>query len=317
MADLGFPKPDLFLGVGSASQGVQTARIISRAEKTIKEIEPDLVMVEGDTNSVLGTALAAAKLRVKVGHVEAGCRSGDRTMTEEMNRTLTSDLADLQFAPTMNCKLNLLREGIPRERIHLTGHPIVDLLAAIQPKIDRLPLSIRRLTRKKYYFSTLHREENVERREVLESILAGLSRISAAVPLIMALHPRTSRRIKQWGLQSYLSNTIASGPVPFLESLRLINSARAVLTDSGGIQQEAALLGVPCVTLRNCTEWVETTSSGVNFLAHTQVEIVRRVNTIEQNYEAFARKFLKAKGLFGSLGASRRIVDIVEAQMPR
>lgn len=310
--ELRIRKPDLFLGVGSASQGVQTARTIMRAEKALRSSGAQLVVVQGDTNSAMGVALASAKLRIPIAHVEAGCRSHDPWMAEEMNRVIISHIAQLQFAPTKNCVRNLTKEGIAKSSIYLTGHPIVDLLFEIRKKIPNqssLPVDA---SRREYYFATLHREENVDNREVLESILAGLALISKARTLVLSLHPRTSKRIHQFNLQGYLSGLKTIGPVPYRTSLGLIKNSRIVLTDSGGIQQECALLGTPCITLRTTTEWVETTRSKLNFLCHTKEGIVKRTNSIERGYEAFRSRFRKARGIFGLTGVSERIVDIIE-----
>ena len=310
--ELRIRKPDLFLGVGSASQGVQTARVIARSEKALKSVGASLAMVQGDTNSALGVALASAKLRIPVAHVEAGCRSHDPRMTEEMNRVIVSDIAQMQFAPTRNCVTNLLKEGIPKSRIHLTGHPIVDLMLEIRKSIpdqSNLPVAA---SRKDYYFATLHREENVDDRDTLRSILMGLAQISKDRTLVLSLHPRTSKRIRQFNLQGHLSGIKTVGPVPYRTSLGLIRNSRIVLTDSGGIQQECALLGTPCITLRTTTEWVETIAAGVNFLCHTSEGIVGRVDSIERGYEAFRSRFVKAGGIFGQPGVSKRIVDIIE-----
>ncbi len=313
--DAGLPAPDLFLGVGSNTQGAQTANILSRSEKALEKIGPDVTVVLGDTNSVLGVSLAAAKLRVPVAHIEAGCRSHDATMTEEINRTVTSDLARVHFAPTSNCVANLLKEGIRRKDIHMVGHPLVDELLFLQRKIDPMPASPVGLKHKEYYFATLHREENVDDRDRLNALLVGLRRVSTEAPLVVALHPRTSRRVEAWGLGPLLRGMHVSGPVSYPESLRLIRNARIVLTDSGGIQQETALLGTPCITLRSSTEWVETIRLGVNSLA-SPASILRISREIEGAYSQLRRNFKAAERIFGAPGVSRSIVDIIEERVP-
>lgn len=312
MEDVGLPRPDIFLGVGSATQGVQTAKIISRVEEVLMKERPDLVLVLGDTNSVLGTALAASKLRIVVGHVEAGCRSHDPTMTEELNRMVVSDLGSLHFAPTKNCRSNLIREGISREAIHLVGHPLVDLLTPIMERIDSLPGGFGYLTSRQFCFSTLHREENVDGKGTLKSILAGLQKVSRQLPLVIALHPRTAKRIREWELQRYLDGVIVKGPVSYLESLELIRNARIVLTDSGGIQQEAYLLSTPCLTLRDRTEWIETVEAGVNFLSSPQ-EIPENAKRISEHFDAIEKRFESSGNAFGRPSVSKRIVEIVES----
>ena len=298
MEDVGLPKPDIFLGVGSATQGVQTAKIISRVEEVLMKERPDLVLVLGDTNSVLGTALAASKLRIAVGHIEAGCRSHDRTMTEELNRVVISDLGSLHFAPTKNCRNNLIHEGISREAIHLVGHPLVDLLIPLMGRTDKLPDGLGHLARRQFCFSTLHREENVDEKGTLRSILAGLQKVSRQLPLVIALHPRTAKRIKEWELARYLDGIIVKGPVSYLESLKLIRNARIVLTDSGGIQQEAYLLSTPCLTLRDRTEWIETVEAGVNFLSSPPM-IPENAKRVSEHFDTIEKRFESSGDAFG------------------
>jgi UDP-N-acetylglucosamine 2-epimerase len=314
---LDLPKPNHFLNVKSASQGVQTGKIIGRCERILETEKPDIVLIEGDTNSALGAAIASTKIGLPVAHVEAGCRSFDKFMTEEINRVLISDVADLDFVATENCRRNLLREGIPSSRIFLTGHPIVDLIHEISKKIPKnSSLDGFTIQDKAYALVTIHRRENVSNKGTITNLLRGLDKLSQKIPLIFPCHPHTKRQIKKFGLKNYLTNLKVIEPVGFLQSLGLIWQARFVLTDSGGIQQEAAILGTPCITLRNVTEWVETVEAGINFLAGQNREtIIDRVQYIEKYYEDVMQRFKVAGSLFGEVGVSKKILKIMEKKI--
>ena len=309
--ELDLPQPNAFLNVKSGSHGAQTARIIIRCEKVLKKERPNFVLVEGDTNSALGAALATSKLKIPVGHVEAGCRSFDRNMPEEINRILIADLATLHFASTDTCVQNLINEGIAKEKIHLTGHPIVDLLYKVQNKINKNVLSIYGLEENQYYFVTTHREENIENPHILNDILDALSMLARSRPIIYPIHPHTLRSIRKFRLKKYLKNLIITGPLSYLETLSLIKYARIVLTDSGGIQQEAALLEIPCITLRNNTEWVETINYGINFLARSREEIIVTAKKLEEEFEYVKNRLKNTKNIFGEPNSASKIIDIV------
>ncbi len=315
--ELELPQPNVFLNVKSGSHGAQTARIIARSERVLGEERPDIVLVEGDTNSSLGAALAASKLKIPVGHVEAGCRSFDKNMPEEINRVLIADLAKLHFAPTETCVQNLIREGVPREQIHFTGHPIVDLLHQVQNKIGKNILAKFGLKAKKYYFVTLHREENVDNKDILEGILRALLMLSQSKPVIFSVHPRTRKFIKKFRFKKYLKKLTITSPVGYFGSLSLIKYAKIVLTDSGGIQQEAALLETPCITLRISTEWIETVDSGVNFLARSENQIIATTRKLESEFNEIMSKSRLVKKVFGEPFVSSKIVDIIEEQYVR
>lgn len=310
--ELRLPKPDAFLNVRSGSQGAQIARIIAKSEALLEEGKVDVVLVEGDTNSAFGVSLAAARLKIPVGHVEAGCRSFDKTMPEELNRILIADLATLHFAPTNTCVRNLRLEGIPKNRIYCVGHPIVDLIDHIADKTNKEIIGKFNLEPKDYYLVTLHREENTESKSVLKEMLETLSQLSQSRTIFFPVHPRTRKCIARFALGNYLRNIRTSVPASYVELLSLIRFARITLTDSGGVQQETALLGTPCITLRNNTEWVETIECGVNFLARSKESVLTVVARLEREFEENIRNISLAKGIFGMPGVSARIVDIVE-----
>ena len=310
--ELKIPKPDHYLKVKPTSQGAQTGEIISLCEKVLISEKPHLILVLGDTNSALGASIAAAKIKIPIGHVEAGCRSFDIHTSEEINRSLIADISSLNFAPTTNCVTNLSREGIPEKRIFLTGHPLVDLLSEINNNIsyDRLKIGI---SSKNYYLFTLHRRENIEDKFKLSKILIALDRVASDTSVIFPCHPHTKMQIRNHGLESLLKNIMVVDTVGYLESLRLIKNARIVLTDSGGIQQECALLRTPCITLRDVTEWIETIHKGINFLPGYESEtILDIVSFIENNYSDIAKRFDTKEGMFGWPGVSKKILTIIE-----
>ncbi|MCC6018718.1 MAG: UDP-N-acetylglucosamine 2-epimerase (non-hydrolyzing) [Candidatus Verstraetearchaeota archaeon] len=309
--DLNLPKPDFFLNVRSGSHAQQTARIMVRAERVLKNAVPDVVLVEGDTNSALGVALAASKLKIPIGHVEAGCRSFDRNMPEEINRILITDVATLHFAPTQFCKENLIREGINEQDIFLTGHPIVDLLMNVEKKINDSPIFKNLgIEKKAYYLLTIHRTENVDEPKKLQNILCAVAEVAKEISIIFPIHPHTRKNIRKFGMKKLLRNIISIPPLNYFDFINLVKHARLVLTDSGGVQQEAAILHTPCITLRETTEWIETVYGGVNFLAGTEANsILRTLHSVEANYDNIISKFDETKDIFGPPGASRKIVE--------
>lgn len=262
------------LEVGSASHSEQTARILIGVEKILKKENPDIVLVEGDTNSVLAGALAAAKLGIKVGHVEAGLRSYDRSMPEEINRTLTDHCSDYLFAPTEKAAGILLGEGIPEEKIFVTGNTIVDAVyqnLAIARERGNILDSLH-LDPGQYFLVTLHRQENVDSPARFAAILQGLDKVADVFhqPVIYPVHPHSQQRINQFALEPQKLRQIA--PTDFWDFLQLESNARLILTDSGGVQEESCILGIPCVTLRDNTERPETLEAGANILAGTTPE---------------------------------------------
>jgi UDP-N-acetylglucosamine 2-epimerase (non-hydrolysing) len=271
--DLLLPAPKFRLNVGSATHGQQTSLLLSRIERVLLEEKPEVVLVQGDTNTVLGGALAAAKLHILVGHVEAGLRSYDRRMPEELNRILTDHMSDYLFAPTEGAKEILFGEGIREEKVFVTGNTIVDAiqqnLKIAQKNCD--PLKKHQLVSQGYIVVTAHRPENVDQPGNLLDLLAAfdLVRRELSLPLIYPLHPRTESMMRRFGLKIPSSVKVIK-PLGFLEFLRLEAHAALVLTDSGGMQEEACILGVPCVTMRESTERPETLAVGANVLAGTK-----------------------------------------------
>jgi UDP-N-acetylglucosamine 2-epimerase (non-hydrolysing) len=267
---LGIPDPDVNLSVGSASHAVQTAEIMSRFEPVVAERKPDLVLVYGDVNSTVAAALVCAKLCVPVGHVEAGLRSFDRTMPEEINRLVTDQLSDLLFTPSEDADLNLQQEGIARQKIHLVGNVMIDSLVRLLPEIARyskngLP--------KRYALVTLHRPSNVDDSNNLQAILNALLEIGQDLAIVFPAHPRTKQRIGEFGLSA--GNLRLLDPLPYIEFLALQRSAAVVITDSGGVQEETTYLGVPCLTLRGNTERPITVSLGTNTLIGANPKALR------------------------------------------
>ena len=266
---LKLPQARYNLEVGSGSQAEQTGRILSGVEGILLSEKPDLVLVLGDTNSVLGGALAAAKLHVKVGHIEAGLRSYDRSMPEEVNRILTDHCSDYLFSPTEKSKSILLGEGIPEERVFVTGNTIVDAVYQ-NIALSRSKSEVATITEfcpTEYFLVTLHRRENVDNRERFDSLLLGLNHVMKHFeqPIIYPMHPHSAQKMVEFGLGS--GELSLTGPLDYLDFLQLMADARLILTDSGGVQEEACILGVPCVTLRDNTERLETVDVGANILA--------------------------------------------------
>ena len=310
--ELELPAPKHNLDVGSGSHAEETGKMLIGVEKIFMKEKPDIVLVEGDTNTVLASALAVSKLHIKVGHVEAGLRSYDRNMPEEINRVLADHIADYLFAPTEKAKRNLLREGIEENRTFVTGNTIVDAvyqnLELARRKVDILnKLNLRP---KEYFLITAHRQENVDVKERLKGILEGLDLIYREfdIPLIYPIHPRTMKRIKEFGLEA--SNGIELiEPLGFLEFLQLEANAKLVLTDSGGVQEETCILKIPCVTLRDNTERPETLEVGSNVLAGVNqnkiLEGVKFMLTKERNWE----------NPFGDGKAGEMIVEIISEKL--
>ncbi len=267
--DLRLPRPDVDLGIGSGSHGDQTGRALMALEPVIEEYSPHWVFTVGDVNSTLAAALVGAKLNIPVAHVEAGLRSGDRTMPEEINRLVTDRLSDALFTTEPSANENLLREGIPPEQIHYVGNVMIDtLLRFLEPARSlEIPHKLG-LTPGEYVVVTLHRPGNVDDPARLGSILAALAECGALTgcEIVLPLHPRTRERIERFGLKEALGRLNTVQPMRYLEFLGLMDGAGAVITDSGGIQEETTVLGVPCVTLRPSTERPVTIVEGTNRL---------------------------------------------------
>lgn len=266
---LGLPQPRYNIDAGSGSHAEETGKMLVGIEQILLKEKPDIVLAEGDTNSVLAGALAAAKLGIKVGHVEAGLRSYDRGMPEEINRVLTDHISDYLFTPTPQARQILLGEGIGEEKIFVTGNTIVDAvyqnLEFARGKIDIIDGLC--LKPGQYFLATLHRQENVDTKERFASILDGLSRLAASfrLPVVYPIHPRSRKKMSEFKLEPPGLTVI--DPVDFLSFLLLESNASLILTDSGGVQEEACILRVPCVTMRDNTERPETVAAGANILA--------------------------------------------------
>jgi UDP-N-acetylglucosamine 2-epimerase (non-hydrolysing) len=305
--DLGLPEPDVFLGVGSGTHAQQTARIMTSFESLCLERKPGLVIVGGDVNSTLACALVAAKLLVPVAHIEAGLRSFDRSMPEEVNRVLTDHISELLFTTEQSGNDNLMKEGVQRDSIHLVGNCMIDSLKAHLPAaLARRPWDALGLTPGGYALATLHRPAAVDDPASLEEFRRALKEIAETLPLIFPVHPRTRARIEDAGVNWEPVRMME--PLGYLDFLGLMANARLVLTDSGGIQEETTALGVPCVTMRENTERPVTLTIGTNVLAGTTRERI-----VSSAYVALARK--AAAGGQPPLwdgAAAVRVADVVE-----
>lgn len=280
--ELGIPEPDINLGVGSGSHAVQTAEIMKRFEPVLLEHRPDYLLVVGDVNSTIACALVAAKLGVQVVHVEAGLRSFDRSMPEEINRILTDAISDILFTSEPSAEKNLLKEGVTQEKIHFVGNVMIDTLLKHLPRAEELSHILEEFNLKDvtgrprpYGVVTLHRPSNVDKPEVLSSVITSLNAVSQQLPLVFPVHPRARANIEKIGIN--LAPAIrTTEPLGYLDFLKLLANCRLVLTDSGGIQEETTILGVPCLTMRENTERPVTVDQGTNRLVGTDPEAIQR-----------------------------------------
>lgn len=303
--ELSIPEPDYNLEVGSGSQGEQTGAMLERIEKVLLDEEPDAVLVYGDTNSTLAGALAAAKLHIPVAHVEAGLRSFDKTMPEEINRVVADHAADLLFCPTETAVVNLKHEGILKG-VHLTGDVMVDSLQGnviIAEEKSKILEDIG-LEDKSYFVATVHRQSNTDVRENLRAIIGAFGEINGTV--VFPAHPRTLKFMKQYGLLTECPKNIRLiDPLPYLDMLKVMAHSSKILTDSGGIQKEAYILKVPCITLRENTEWVETLQDGWNVLVGADREkIFKAAGSFEPSEQYYSDRF-------GRGDASKQIAEIL------
>ena len=338
-SDLNLPKPDVHMGVGSGSHAAQTAEIMKKFEEIAMNEKPDAVVVVGDVNSTVACALVTSKIafdaagkRPVIAHVEAGLRSFDRTMPEEINRIVTDHVSDLLFVTEESGLANLKREGIPPEKVHFVGNTMIDSLLTFQgkadasTKLDELGLRSRSVQSgeaskvARYALLTLHRPANVDHRESFENILAGLQELGSDCPIIFPVHPRTRKRIQEFGLDlgagtkdSQAARQSASGrgiilidPVGYLDFLCLMKNAWMVVTDSGGIQEETTCLGIPCVTVRENTERPVTVEKGTNILAGTSRDGIREAIRTQSQ-----RKVRGQMPMHWDGKAAARIVDIL------
>jgi UDP-N-acetylglucosamine 2-epimerase (non-hydrolysing) len=261
ISQLGMRAPDVNLEVGSGSHAVQTAEVMIRFEPVVLERKPDVVLVYGDVNSTVAAALVCSKLRVRVAHVEAGLRSFDNTMPEEINRIVTDRLADMLFTPSEDGDINLQREGIPGEKIHRVGNVMIDSLVRLLPSAMQCS---RNGLPERFALVTLHRPSNVDDSASLRGILKALLEVNEQLEVLFPVHPRTRQRIQQFDISTEKLHLVE--PLPYIEFLALQRHAEVVITDSGGIQEETTYLGVPCLTLRDNTERPVTITVGTNIL---------------------------------------------------
>jgi UDP-N-acetylglucosamine 2-epimerase (non-hydrolysing) len=313
---MGIPTPHVNLEVGSGSHAVQTAEVLKRIEPVLLEHQPDLVLVVGDVNSTIAVSLAAVKLGISVAHVEAGLRSFDRAMPEEINRILTDALADYLFVTEEDAIQHLLNEGRPRESIYLVGNVMIDSLRHFLPIAQQSPIGDDLGLKNgaawhRFGVLTLHRPSNVDSIEKLAELLGAIDAIAAQIPVIFPVHPRTQQRLTQAGIKTH-SQLKLIPPVGYLDFLCLLSKSTLVLTDSGGIQEETTALGVPCLTLRENTERPITISEGTNQL----------IGTDPAKILAAAQQLLAGKGKPGRIPpfwdghAAERIVEVLLRKSP-
>ena len=315
-SDLDMPEPDIYLGVGSGSHAVQTATVMQAFEPVLLKEKPDWVLVVGDVNSTLACALVCAKLSIKVAHVEAGLRSRDRTMPEEINCLLTDQISDLLLTPSRDGDVNLLAEGVPRERIRFVGNVMIDsLLGNLERARKSSTLADLNLAGKDYALLTLHRPSNVDQKDGFGGILDSLTEIARQMPIVFPAHPRTRKMIDELGLSEKVERAglRVIEPVGYLGFVQLLEGARLVLTDSGGIQEETTVLGVPCITLRENTERPITVEVGTNVIAGT--DHARIVEAARQALESPADKSsIRVPELWDGHTAERILDALIEAE---
>ncbi len=313
LKDLKLPEPDVFLNVGSASHGAQTAKIMISFEKVVHETMPELVIVVGDVNSTLACALVAAKAHISVAHIEAGLRSGDRTMPEEINRILTDQISDYLFITEPVAEKNLMAEGIAKDKIHFVGNIMINSLIKYSQKYETSRIFDElHLVRGEYVLVTLHRPSNVDNQETFQQILNVLSRIQQDIQIIFPAHPRTQKRMREFGLSDVESNDHrlrVLDPMGYLDFIALEKYARFVITDSGGIQEETTFFQVPCLTVRENTERPVTIEKGTNI----------RVGTDPDRIIKESLKILNGDVKRGTIPqfwddqVARRIVDVLKS----
>ena len=310
--ELGIPKPDINLEVGSGSHAVQTSEIMKRFEPVVLDFKPDYVLVVGDVNSTIACGLVAVKLGVKLIHVEAGLRSFDRTMPEEVNRVLTDCISDLLFVTEQSGIDNLKREGIDSDKVHFVGNVMIDTLMANRAKAEKSDVLKRlSLTRKNYGVITLHRPSNVDDVSRFSQIVGAFEEITRETKLVFPIHPRTRNNLKQTDLGKRveaMDNLLLLDPLGYLDFLCLTSNAALVMTDSGGIQEETTILGVPCMTLRENTERPVTITEGTNHLVQlTTEDIVKNCRDIKKESTNIRNRVPK----LWDGKAAERIVEII------
>ena len=320
-ADMELPEPDICLGIGPGEPTQQVARMVEALESQISRVSPDSVLVYGDTTTTLAGAIAASKLEVKTGHVEAGLRSYDPRMIEEVSRRIADRVCHLLFAPTANAVANLAKEGLGANA-RLTGDVMLDAFLAFSPRASAMGFHKEVGVEKPYILATLHRAENVDQPETLKSILENLKMVSKIMPVVFPIHPRTLKRVGEYGLEDYLAKRATSDverkrilnerqatievipPVGYLRNLSLLLDCELVITDSGGLQKEALFAGKPCITLRDRTEWPETLKEGANRLIPGARGLEDAARFIIENPPA-----APGPGAFGDGNAGRLIAE--------
>ena len=301
-SQLNMPAPDVNLEVGSGSHAVQTAEVMKRLEPVVLERKPDVVLVYGDVNSTVAAALVCSKLRIRVGHVEAGLRSFDRTMPEEINRIVTDQLADLLFTPAEDGDINLQREGVPAEKIYRVGNVMIDSLVQLLPAVMRFS---KNGLPQRYALVTLHRPSNVDDSASLKNILESLLEVNEHLEVVFPVHPRTRQRIEKFAINIEKLHLLE--PLPYIEFLSLQRHAVVVITDSGGVQEETTYLGVPCLTMRSNTERPVTINMGTNVLVGQDPQLLH--SEVTRILEGRAKKGSVPRLWDGR--ASERIVQVL------
>lgn len=306
------PKPDIYLGVGSETHAKQTAKIMIDFEKVCLEKKPQRIIVAGDVNSTIACALVATKLNIPVDHVEAGLRSFDNTMPEEINRILTDRISSLLFTPSEDANTNLLNEGVNPESIKLTGNIMIDSLMNNLEKTNIDILNKLGIDKKGYALVTLHRPSNVDQKESLTGIFNALKNISEKIHVVFPLHPRTKNKMEQFKILNTINTKIKfTEPLGYLDFLSLTKNARVVLTDSGGIQEETTALGIPCLTLRENTERPITVQKGTNkIIGNKESRIIEEFDYVmsSENQTYSVPELWDGK-------TAKRIADIIESQI--
>ncbi|MDD5687506.1 MAG: UDP-N-acetylglucosamine 2-epimerase (non-hydrolyzing) [Elusimicrobia bacterium] len=308
--ELNLPKPHINLGIGSASHAVQTAKIMIGFEKVCLKYLPDWIVVVGDVNSTMACSLVASKMGIKVAHVEAGLRSFDMSMPEEINRVVTDSISDLLFTPSPDANANLLREGIDKKKIKMVGNIMIDTLIANLDKALAQKTHLKMDLKEKYFvYVTLHRPNNVDSKENLGKIVKELVYLSGKIPVVFAVHPRTKKNMLKFSLMDKLKNSrniILAEPLGYHDSICLTKNARFILTDSGGIQEETTFLKVPCLTIRPSTERPVTITEGTNKLTN--------IDELQKNMSDLLSKMTPKKSKipkFWDGKTAKRIVDIL------
>jgi UDP-N-acetylglucosamine 2-epimerase (non-hydrolysing) len=312
MQELEVPDPKYNLGIGSGSHALQTGNIMINVERALMDLKPSVCLIPGDTNSAIGSALASVKLKIPVAHLESGLRSYEEFMPEEINRKVIDHVSQLLFAPTIIANNNLLGEGILEHKIVLSGDTMYDLILSENNKITQLPLPEIAKNYSSYAVMTLHREENTETTNALVEVMAAIGDFN--LPIIFPMHPRTRDKLEKSGLLSRAQKTknlVMIEPLGYHEMMKLVQESSFLMTDSGGMQKEAFLLGIPCITLREKTEWMETVSIGANVLIPNieRIKILEAMTDVLQNRDQIIMK-IQASGMpYGNGKAATKIVD--------